>query len=161
MEIQCYTGSHLVWALAAGGVGLIVWVVGIPWLGWAILREHRHRLGNTEVRERYSFLFNGYKLRTYYWETFVMFRKVVMIFIAVFLRSLGTRIQAFTVFLLLLFFVILTVERKPYVTRRLNNLEVISLVTSCITIYSGFFFLSAEDSSSASFDANKDCKPSL
>ena len=87
-----------------------------------------------------------------------MFRKVAMIFIAVFLRSLGTRIQAFTVFLLLLFFVIATVEKKPYLTRKLNSLELVSLVTSCITIYSGFFFLSATEETEPSFDSNKDCK---
>lgn len=136
----------------------MLWVIGIPWVAWALLREHRNRLHNQEVKERYGFLFNGYKQRTYYWESVVMFRKVAMIFISVFLRSLGTRIQAFTVFLLLLFFVIATVEKKPYLTRKLNNLELISLVTSCTTIYSGFFFLSATESSSPNFDSNKDCK---
>ena len=110
--------------------------------------------------ERYGFLYKGYKMRTYYWESVVMFRKVAMIFIAVFLRSAGTRIQAFIVFILLLFFVIVTEEKKPYTTRKLNTLEVFSLVASCVTIYSGFFFLSATVPSSPFFDANKDCKPS-
>ena len=107
---------------------------------------------------RYGFLFKGYKQHTYYWESVVMLRKVAMIFIAVFLRSAGTRIQALVVFILLLFFVILTEEKKPYLTRKLNTLEVISLVTSCVTIYSGFFFLSATESSSPNFNSNKDCK---
>ncbi len=86
-----------------------------------------------------------------------MFRKVAMIFVAVFLRSLGTRIQAFSVFLLLLFFSVLTVECKPYVSRRLNSLELVSLLVSCVTIYAGFFFLSASTTSDPSFDVNKDC----
>ena len=107
---------------------------------------------------RYGFLFKGYKQRTYYWEAVVMLRKVAMIFIAVFLRSAGTRIQAFVIFIFLLFFVILTEEKKPYLIRKLNTLELISLVTSCVTIYSGFFFLSASDPTSVSFDYNKDCK---
>ena len=136
----------------------MVWVIGIPWLAWTLLREHKARLLNEQVIERYGFLYKGYKQRTYYWESLVMFRKVSMIFIAVFLRSTGTRIQALVVFILLLFFVILTVEKKPYLTRKLNNLELISLVTSCVTIYSGFFFLSSTDATSASFNTNKDCK---
>ena len=136
----------------------MVWVIGIPWLAWSLLREHKARLKNEQVIERYGFLYKGYKQRTYYWESLVMFRKVAMIFIAVFLRSTGTRIQALVVFILLLFFVILTVEKKPYLTRKLNNLELISLVTSCVTIYCGFFFLSSSETTSASFNTNKDCK---
>lgn len=87
-----------------------------------------------------------------------MLRKVVMIFISVFLRSQGTRIQALTVFLFLLFAAIFTLKQKPYVKRQMNNLEILSLVTSCITIYCGFFFLSHKVSSEPTFDPSKDCK---
>ena len=114
LEVECYTGSHLLWAVIGGGLGLLFWVIGIPWLAWTLLRERRNRLQNEQVTERYAFLFKGYKQRTYYWESVVMLRKVAMIFIAVFLRSSGTRVQAFVVFILLLFFVILTEEKKPY-----------------------------------------------
>ena len=46
-----------------------------------------------------------------------MYRKVAMIFVSVFLQALGTRIQAFSVFLLILVFVVLTAKRRPYLTR--------------------------------------------
>lgn len=90
-----------------------------------------------------------------------MLRKVAMIFIAVFLRSLGTRIQAFAVFLLLLGFLVLTQSQQPYISRQLNRLEMLSLLASALTIYAGFFFLSAEDANAATFDVNRDCKLSL
>lgn len=138
---------------------MLLWVVGIPWLAWHLLREHKLRLENEEIRERFGFLYNGYRLKRYYWESVVMLRKVAMIFISVFLRSQGTRIQALTVFLFLLFAAILTLKQKPYVNRKMNNLEVLSLVTSCVTIYCGFFFLSQSRSSEPSFDPSKDCKP--
>ena len=87
-----------------------------------------------------------------------MYRKVAMIFISVFLQALGTRVQAFSVFLLIILFVALTAKERPYLSRQLNDLEQISLITSGITIYSGFFFLSSLDASSSLFDPIKDCK---
>ena len=83
-------------------------------------------------------------------------RKVVVIFVAVFLRSLGTRIQAFILFLVLLIFLALTHRRRPFRLRFLNNLELLSLGASAATIYAGFFFLSALPRSDPSFDINKD-----
>ena len=38
LEIECYTGEHLYWAVVGGGFGLVLWVVGIPWVAWALLR---------------------------------------------------------------------------------------------------------------------------
>ena len=59
-----------------------------------------------------------------------MFRKVAMIFITVFLSSLGRIVQALAVILLLIFYLFLTIRKKPYTTRRLNSLEIASLLTS-------------------------------
>ena len=39
----------------------MVWVIGIPWLAWTLLREHKARLLNEQVIERYGFLYKGYK----------------------------------------------------------------------------------------------------
>ena len=46
-----------------------------------------------------------------------MYRKVAMIFIAVFLRATGSKVQAFVVFLIILAFVFMTARAKPYLTR--------------------------------------------
>lgn len=153
---MCYSGAHLGWAAAGGGLGLLLWVAGIPWAAFAVLREKRRQLGNSEVRQRYGFLFNGYKERAYFWESLVMLRKVAVIFVAVFLRSLGTRIQAFTLFLLLLGFLLFTHQRQPFLTRHLNRLELISLGSSAATVYAGFFFLASRPRSDPAYDINKD-----
>lgn len=90
-----------------------------------------------------------------------MYRKVAMIFISVFLKSLGTRVQSLAVFLIILVFIVVTLRRKPYLTRKLNDLEILSLFTSGFTIYCGFFFLSSSNSRSTSFDPTKDCKSEI
>lgn len=137
---------------------MLMWVAGIPLISWCILKENQSLLEARFMKERFGFLYKGYREKKYFWEIVVMVRKVVMIFISVFLRSVGTRVQALSVFLLLLFFVVLTVSHRPYVTRQLNSLEVYSLVTSCITIYCGFFFLSQLDPAAPYYEPGKDCK---
>ena len=105
---------------------------------------------------KFGFLYRGYKDHTFYWECLTMYRKVAMIFISVFLDGIGSMVQALVVLVLLLIFVVLTIRRKPYKSRKLNDLEVFSLVTSAITIYCGVFFLSSRPRSDASFQESRD-----
>ena len=81
-----------------------------------------------------------------------------MIFITVFLSSLGRIVQALAVILLLISYLYFTIRKKPYQTRRLNELEVSSLLSSSVTIYCGVFFLSHRDINDSSFTPNVDCK---
>ncbi len=160
LDVVCFRGEHLVWSMVGGLPGLVCWVLGIPVAAFLILYERKAQLANQEMISRFGFLYNGYKRRSYYWESVIMLRKVGMIFTAVFLQAMGTRIQAFAVFITILTFVVVTARHKPYLARRMNDLELVSLVTSGVTIYSGFFFLSSLEASSPAFDRNKDCKPS-
>ena len=110
------------------------------------------------MKPKYGFLYNGYRHRLYYWESVIMFRKVAMIFITVFLSSLGRIVQALSVILLLIFYLFYAIRKKPYTTRRLNELEIISLLTSSTTIYCGVFFLSSRETTDPSFTPNVDSK---
>ena len=37
LDIKCYSGDHLLWAVIGGGLGLVFWVIGIPWVAWTLL----------------------------------------------------------------------------------------------------------------------------
>ena len=43
-----------------------------------------------ETKEEFGFLYNGYRQPTYYWEIIIMYRKIFMIFVSIFLISQGT-----------------------------------------------------------------------
>ena len=158
LSLKCWSSSHLAWALGGALPGILIWGIGIPLFALLILYRFRFNLTEDNVKERYGFLYNGYKARNYYWESVVMFRKVAMIFITVFLSSLGRIVQALAVIILLAIYLFLTMGKKPFTTRRLNQLEITSLFTSAITIYSGIFFLSSRDSSGPSFTPHVDSK---
>lgn len=88
-------------------------------------------------------MYAGYQNKFYYWEILIMYRKIAMIFIAVFITPYGVIVQAMIVFLLMILFLILTLKKKPYMSISLNELEAISLVTSTVSIYCGIFFITS------------------
>lgn len=137
---------------------MLCWAIGIPGFAWLVLSEHKQQLANTNMREKFGFLYKGYKLDSFYWECLIMYRKVAMIFISVFLNGIGAMVQALVVLLLLIFFILLTLHKKPYHSRKLNDLEIVSLVTSCIAFYCGLYFLSSKSPDDPSFVTSKDCK---
>lgn len=64
---------------------LIVWGLGIPLFAFMLLFKERKRLDTLLARQKFGFLFRGYKQRFYYWEIVIMYRKIFLIFIQVFL----------------------------------------------------------------------------
>ncbi|CDW71929.1 UNKNOWN [Stylonychia lemnae] len=108
---------------------IIVWGVGIPAFAYVLMRNFRYKLDQLEVKEMYGFLYRGFRKEFYFWEIVIMYRKMILILVAVFVRSLGVLAQALFVFFLLI------------CTLDLNNLEIVSLVTSMISIYCGMFFI--------------------
>lgn len=94
--------------------GLIIWGFGIPLFSFLVLWFDRKNLKDEFVMGKYGFLYRGYKLKFYYWESVIMVRKILVNFIAVYLKQSGNIIQALVVFLMLIFFVFLNKEYNPF-----------------------------------------------
>ena len=125
---------------------LVIWGFGIPAFAWLVLARNKDNLDLIETREKYGFLYNGYKKKYYFWESVNMYRKISVIFIAVFLRVFGVITQALVVFIVLILFLILNIKLMPFTFRALNDMEMMSIITSMLTIYCGLFFLSHQPS---------------
>lgn len=93
---------------------LIAWGMGIPLFALLLLYKSRKTLESIITRQKYGFLFRGYKIRYYFWEIFIMYRKIGLIFIQVFLVTYGVMTQALTVFLLLIVFILLNSKKAPF-----------------------------------------------
>lgn len=79
LEIKCYEGPHKFWSNTLAIPGMLIWGFGIPIFGLILLIMEREKIDSLEVRQRLGFLFRGYKLRFYYWEIVIMFRKIIII----------------------------------------------------------------------------------
>jgi hypothetical protein len=90
LEIICYKGRHTLFALGVALPALIIWGLGIPCIALILIYQRRNDLNLVDTKAKFGFLYNGYRIpQAYYWEIVIMYRKIFVIFIQVFLGTVG------------------------------------------------------------------------
>ncbi|CDW74086.1 UNKNOWN [Stylonychia lemnae] len=141
LEIVCWSPEHTFYSYFVALPCIVVWGLGIPFFALAILIKQRYKLENFDTRQKYGFLYRGYRKEYYYWEIVIMYRKILIIFTSVFISNFGIVAQALIIFFILIIFLLINFKKQPFNTQILNDLETLSLITSMITIYCGLFFI--------------------
>ena len=126
-------------------VGAILWSFGIPIYALHELRAHRNDLEKATTKDRLGFLYNGYRPDNYYWESYVMFRKVLVVIVATFVSIQGKTVQALVVFIILIMALALNNRVKPFSSKSLNETENLSLITSMLSVYCGLQYVNAKE----------------
>lgn len=85
MSIKCWGPSHTFWSYTVAAPSIVVWGLGIPFFALILMYRDRFRLEQVTTKEKFGFLYNGYTSLLYYWEIVIMYRKIAMIFISVFI----------------------------------------------------------------------------
>jgi hypothetical protein len=129
MQVLCYEGLHyyMAWGLALPC--LILWGLGIPAIVLIMMRKDSDKLDTVAVKQKFGFLYNGYKRHNYFWEIVIMYRKILCIFIAVFLNRVGIIVQALVLLIMLVIFLQANSTNRPFAERALNDIEALSLAT--------------------------------
>ena len=149
-KIECFTREHLLYATISY-IFLGIYGIGIPFGAFYFLYKYRNRLYSSDVVESLKFLYIEYKPNRYYWEMVIMFRKIAIIFMSVFLFSKDTsRYQMVFASWLVQISLILHIYFRPYDTitefgQLCNRLEIFSLTTLVITLNSGIIFGTKQD----------------
>eukprot|EP00347_Sterkiella_histriomuscorum_P016874 403351514 len=86
LEISCWGGSHLKWSLGIGIPAILLWVIGIPIMGFLYLKRNQQRLDDSIFFEKYKIIYQGLKRKYFYWEFANILRKVFLISVNVFLN---------------------------------------------------------------------------
>lgn len=141
-SIQCWNGDHLKYSFLIAIPGIIVWAVGAPALVLLWLTKQRRFLHRDNNKVIFGFIYNGYKTTDFYWEFIIMYRKILMITVSVFMSNQSTLIQALTVALVLLGSLYLQNSKNPYCFSELNHMESEALFTATLTVYCGLYYLS-------------------
>ena len=89
LEVVCWNKQHTAFSYYVALPSIFVWGLGIPFFAWALLTIEKDKLDTIKVREKYGFLYRGYRKDFYYWEILIMYRKILLIFISVFISSFG------------------------------------------------------------------------
>jgi|JI10StandDraft_1071094.scaffolds.fasta_scaffold221452_1 hypothetical protein len=86
LQVQCYKNLHIFVSLVGGISGFLIVGLGIPSAILFMMCWDKDWLETISVKEKFGFLFNGYKRQSFYWEIIIMYRKILMILISVFLN---------------------------------------------------------------------------
>ena len=103
----CYKGEHLKYMGFLTLPGVILWAFGIPAFAfYLLLREKKSvdrimkipKLERTDedkevlykIKVKYGFLFSGYRIERLYWEVVLMYRKLFIIMVCVFLSVVSS-----------------------------------------------------------------------
>ena len=143
LEIECWDQKHTFYALGVALPSILVWGIGTPSLVLLFMYKQRRCLFKEHNKVRFGFLFNGYKTSEFYWEFLILYRKMAVLVLAVFLNTL-IQTQALTCLLVLVCSLYLHRLKDPFVEDHLNYLENLAIFTATVTIYSGVYYLSDE-----------------
>jgi len=141
LNIKCWDSIHLRYVLIVAVPSMILWTLGLPALCLMYIYKSRYRLALTYMKLRLGFIYNGYTPEKFYWEFIIIYRKILIISIAVFFTSVSTYLQALTVMIVILAALSLQSKHKPYIVPDMNELEVRGILVGGVTIYCGLFSL--------------------
>ena len=152
LEHPCYKGTHMAAVMTLGLGQLLLYVAGLPLLVLFFLCRNRRRKGGLHrrrVRVRYGLFFGAYKDETYFWEVVLTTRKIGVVAISVFGKSIGVQRQAQLALLILFICITVEIAGKPYklVTKRhkvLGQLELASLFTLWGTMWCGTLIFASQ-----------------
>lgn len=140
LSIKCWDSQHVSNMLRLALPGLIVWVVGLPTLCLLLLIRSKRFLTDPNIRLMFSFLYKGYKPEWYFWEFVILYRKIGVVSIAVFLSTMVVTVQALSMLAIVLLSFFLQLFIKPFNAPTFNSLELKALLASFLTIYAGLYF---------------------
>lgn len=141
LNIPCWDSTYYKYAWIVAVPSIMVWGIGVPSLCLLILWKRKRMLDLTEMKLRLGFLYNGYEYSKFYWEFVILYRKIAIISIAVFLTNISTSIQALTAMLVLLAAFALQSKHQPYVVNTMNQLELRAILVAAVTIYCGLYYI--------------------
>jgi hypothetical protein len=144
LDIRCFDSKHNSFALVAVLPILVIWGLLVPLLVLLHLSRKRRELSEINTKLRFGFLYNCFKQSKFYWEFVIMFRKILIICIMVFIGNQSIPVQALTLVLLLLNFLVLQYLKRPYASNELNQMEFRSVLVAAVTIYCGLYYLSKD-----------------
>jgi hypothetical protein len=144
LDIRCFDSKHNSFALAVILPVLVIWGLLVPLLVLLYLSRTRRELSEINTKLRFGFLYNGFKRSKFYWEFLIMLRKVLIICVVVFIGNQSVPVQALSLVLLLLNFLILQYLAKPYASNELNQMELRSIFVASVTIFCGLYYLTGD-----------------
>jgi len=63
---ECWQTEHQIFGFFSAMPSIIIWGLGIPFFAFTLLTRERDSLQRLSTKEKFGFLYNGYKVEYYY-----------------------------------------------------------------------------------------------
>ncbi|GIL60525.1 hypothetical protein Vafri_15071 [Volvox africanus] len=141
-NLRCYTKLHLYLVSILGGPGVLLFAIGAPIFSFVWLKMHHALLYTSpEFGVSYGFMYEDYRRELYFWDSIIMFRKLAVIAVIVFLQPQGQLIQLIATLGVILLATIAQLTITPYKNTQMNNLERLALYALIAILYFALLFL--------------------
>lgn len=130
-SLDCNSNEHKVYSLAAY-LSVIVYGLGIPLASIGLIMWFRKRKGPEYTNRLFVFLVCGYDEDRWWWETVILWRKLALAFILVFVDE--QRLQTYFALWILMTALALQMWLEPYDEVNLDRLATASLCVVIITL---------------------------
>lgn len=106
--------------------------------------KNRKKLDTWEVQRYFLMLYQGLKLKCFYWELINSVRKVLLLSISAFLATYSINYRALFGSIILIVILRIQLKLKPYKADLNNHLELQEIITGAFTIFSTLIFEESE-----------------
>jgi len=86
MDIECWSDEHYFYALVYALPALIIFGIIAPGVIMFYLIKKRKILMKSSMKFKFGFIYWGYTEKHFFWEFIILYRKVLLGFISVFMR---------------------------------------------------------------------------
>jgi hypothetical protein len=136
-KIECSQPKYQ-WYRGVAYFVIATFVPAFPAIVFGLLWRKRHRLDEDKVRQRYLFLYGGFKTEFFCWEVLIMIRELLCAALFVFDGQGVGGYQVYWGLCILLVSLTLHLRFQPFVNDKEQGLETLSLVVVTFTLFIGF-----------------------
>ncbi|EAS06321.2 transmembrane protein, putative (macronuclear) [Tetrahymena thermophila SB210] len=142
-NIQCHDPSRNKFLFSYILPFFFIYSVVIPGIMFFILYKNRNNLDKIKYRFLLGFLYIDYKDNFYYWEFIRLLIKFILI-ISIYSFLSSALLMGFVSLSILIIYLMLLQHKKPYVSKKLNNMEFKSVILGCLLLISQMINYSQE-----------------
>jgi len=102
------------WSMVLGIPMIVVWVFGTPLVGLFMLFRRRHSLNTPGVKRYFIVMYQGLKEKKFYWEFVNILRKIILLFLNVFLSQYSHAIKGGVAVIVIIILYRIQIKIKPF-----------------------------------------------
>ena len=141
---ECYDKRNMFFTFILAVPSLIIWVLIYPLFSLYRLVKLKHSLNKLEVRKKFGFLYNSYKIDYYYFDYFEIYKKYLLILLINYWQT-NTETKSLVILLILGASTYYLATKNPYLTLDVTHVAFMANVAPLTTLFFGLLSFSTKD----------------